>query len=38
LDDDARRRAGFTQKAKPRQFITKVSLADEFQSHGGSGD
>src|SRR5580693_7535845 len=31
---DARRRAGFAQKTKPRRFITEVSLADDFQCHG----
>ena len=31
---NARRCTGFTQKAKPRRFITKVSLANDFQCHG----
>src|ERR1700736_6469338 len=29
-----RRRTGFAQKAKPRRFITEISLADDFQHHG----
>src|SRR6266446_8516562 len=29
-----RSRTGFTQKAKPRRFITEISLADDFQCHG----
>ena len=29
-----RRRTGFAQKAKPRRFITEISLADDFQCHG----
>ena len=31
---NARRRAGFAQKTKPRRFITEISLADDFQCHG----
>jgi hypothetical protein len=31
---NACRCAGFTHKAKPRRFITKISLADNFQCHG----
>jgi hypothetical protein len=31
---NARRRAGFAQKAKPRRFITEISLTDDFQCHG----
>src|SRR5580704_16011670 len=30
---DARRRAGFTQKAKSCRFVTEVSLTDDFQCH-----
>ena len=30
---NARRRAGFAQKTKPRRFITEISLADDFQCH-----
>src|ERR1700694_3175585 len=29
-----RSRTGFTQKTKPRRFITEISLADDFQCHG----
>src|SRR5580700_785910 len=29
-----RSRTGFTQKTKPRRFITEISLADGFQCHG----
>src|SRR5580700_1988112 len=29
-----RRRTGFAQKAKPRRFITEISLADDFQCYG----
>src|SRR5258708_1981887 len=28
-----RRGAGFTQKAKPRRFVTEVSLSNDFQCH-----
>src|ERR1700686_4820199 len=28
---NARRRGGFAKKAKPRRFITEISLADDFQ-------
>ena len=31
---NARRRTGFTEKTKPRRFITEISLADDFQCHG----
>src|SRR5271165_5543275 len=31
---NARRRSGFAQKTKSRRFITKISLADDFQCHG----
>ena len=30
---DARRRAGFAQKTKPRRFITEILFADDFQCH-----
>jgi hypothetical protein len=30
---NARRRAGFTDKTKPRRFITEISLTDDFQCH-----
>ena len=33
---NARRRAGFAQKTKPRRFVTEISLADDFQCHGAS--
>src|ERR1700736_5437117 len=29
-----RSRTGFTQKTKPRRFVTEISLADDFQCHG----
>src|SRR6516162_783959 len=29
-----RRRARFAQRTKPRRFVTKVSLVDDFQRHG----
>ena len=35
---NARRRTGFAQKAKPRRFITEISLADDFQRHGAVQD
>ena len=31
---NARRRAGFAQKTKPRRFITEIFFADDFQCHG----
>src|SRR6516162_8468087 len=31
---NARRRAGFAQKTKPRRFITEIPLADDLQRHG----
>src|SRR5215470_4998838 len=33
---DAGGGSGFSQKAKPRRFITKVPLVDDFQSHGAA--
>jgi hypothetical protein len=33
---NARRRAGFAQKAKSRRFITDILLADDFQRHGAA--
>src|SRR6516225_1212095 len=33
---DAGGGARFTHKAKPRRFITKVPLVDDFQSHGAA--
>ena len=30
---NARRRAGFAQKTKPRRLITEISFADDFQCH-----
>ena len=31
---NARRRARFAQKTKPRRFVTEISFADDFQCHG----
>src|SRR6516162_7111064 len=31
---NARRRAGFAQKTKPRRFITEIAFADDLQRHG----
>src|SRR6516225_10080516 len=31
---NARRRAGFAQKTKPRRFIPEISLTDDFQCYG----
>jgi hypothetical protein len=31
-----RRRSGFAQKAKPRRFITQISLANDFQCYGAA--
>ena len=32
----SRRRAGFAQKTKPRQFITEILFADDLQRHRAS--
>ena len=31
---EPRRCAGFAKKTQPRRFITEISLANDFQSHG----
>ena len=33
---ETRRRAGFAQETKPRQFVSKIFFADDFQCHGAS--